>query len=871
MRVRVLLGLVAALALSQLAGSVRASTQTFVAPGSAWRYNDAGVNLGAAWATAAFDDQAWPTGLAQLGYGDGDESTVLSDGGNPNARHLTYYFRRTFDVTDAAGVTALQLRVMRDDGLLVYLNGAEVMRSNMPAGAVSHTTLATTAVSGADENAWLSVPVDPARLVAGANLIAVEVHQQSASSSDVTFDLELTAAVDVTPPAAVTLTTPGDGAVLNLHYTTLGATVAATAGLARATLLVGGAPQTLAFSGAAATVDAQITADTPTVPAASGLAINVDGQGPHAHGLMAFPQLLGARPGQMLPGSTVVSATLTVNCTNTGAPLSIYRVIEAWIPDQATWNERFSGQAWGAPGADGAASYDGAAVVGSCSTTGSLAIDVTRIVQEWSDGAPNHGVVVVDSGTDGVDFSSSEAAVPPVLSVTFRSQPSPAATQVLSGTTADVAFPVLLPSPAAFTWNIEVADANGLVARAPADHALTVDWTLPDAPVVVSPADGASGVDPADPLVAIVGAPAGGPITAAAGIRPASGQEFTIVVLPDTQHYSEAFPAVFTAQTQWIVANKAARNIVFVTHEGDVVEHWDDDAEWQAANASMSLLDGVVPYGLAPGNHDQPSTFFNQYFPFSRYLGLPWYGGHYQTLNDNNFQLFSGGGLDFVAVHLEFCPSSGAVAWARGVFDAHPGRIGMMTTHGYLNGSAQRTVHGGCASTQYLWDSLGAVTPNLHFMLSGHVHAEARRQDVANGHPVFQMLADYQDRASGGNGWLRILRFVPTENRVYVQTYSPWLNQFEVDADSQFVLDFAMTPPFTSLGPVVVPSGATASFTPALQPSTTYEWRVTAANDAGGTRTSPTWTFTTGAGLAAKPERGRPLRRGSLPAPKRRR
>ena len=88
---------------SDPAGSVRASTQTFVAPGSAWRYSDAEVNLGTTWSTAAFDDQAWPTGLAQLGYGDGDESTVLSDGGNPNARHLTYYFRRTFDVADAAG------------------------------------------------------------------------------------------------------------------------------------------------------------------------------------------------------------------------------------------------------------------------------------------------------------------------------------------------------------------------------------------------------------------------------------------------------------------------------------------------------------------------------------------------------------------------------------------------------------------------------------------------------------------------------------------------------------------------------------------------------------------------------------------------
>ena len=99
----------------------------------------------------------------------------------------------------------------------------------------------------------------------------------------------------------------------------------------------------------------------------------------------------------------------------------------------------------------------------------------------------------------------------------------------------------------------------------------------------------------------------------------------------------------------------------------------------------MSLLDGVVPYGMGPGNHDQPTTLFNQYFPYTRYQGQPWYGGHYQNLNDNNYQLFSGGGMDFVIVHLEFCPPAGAVAWADSVFKAHPDRIGIMTTHGYLD------------------------------------------------------------------------------------------------------------------------------------------------------------------------------------------
>ena len=331
-------------------------------------------------------------------------------------------------------------------------------------------------------------------------------------------------------------------------------------------------------------------------------------------------------------------------------------------------------------------------------------------------------------------------------------------------------------------------------------------------------------------------------------LRRAAAPEFTIVALPDTQHYSEAFPQIFTAQTQWIVNNKDARNIVFVTHEGDVVEHYNLLSEWQAANTSMSLLDGVVPYGIGPGNHDVPTTYFNQFFPFTRYQSEPWYGGHYGTTNDNNYQLFSAGGMDFVIVHLTYCPTAAVVSWADSVYKAHPDRVGIFTTHAYLGAAAERSTHG-CGSTQFLWDGLAVPNPNLRFMLSGHVHAESRRSDIANGQPVFQMLADYQERASGGEGWLRILRFVPADNKVYVQTYSPWLNRFETDADSEFSLDYPMGGAFGTAGSITVLSGSTASVTPsALEPNTQYQWRVTVTNDSGKSRTGPVWRFTTGSG-----------------------
>jgi hypothetical protein len=249
---------------------------------------------------------------------------------------------------------------------------------------------------------------------------------------------------------------------------------------------------------------------------------------------------------------------------------------------------------------------------------------------------------------------------------------------------------------------------------------------------------------------------------------------------------------------------------------------------------------------MGPGNHDQPTTLYNQYFPYTRYQGMPWYGGHHADKNDNNYQLFSGGGIDFLIVHLEFCPPSAAVSWADSVLKTYPDRTAIITTHGYLSASAQRSVSG-CSNTQYLWDGLAAPNSNVYFMLSGHVSAEARRTDTANGHPVIQMLTDYQDRPSGGEGWLRILRFVPGENKIYVQTYSPWLNRYETDADSEFTLDFPMGGALSTLGTVSAPSGSTVSLTPAnLTPSTPYEWNVAVTNDNDKSRTGPLWTFTTG-------------------------
>ena len=179
-----------------------------VTTGSTWRYRDTGTDLGTAWRASGYDDTAWASGPAQLGYGDGDEATVVGFGPSATAKYLTTYFRRTFTVDEPASIGALSVRLLRDDGAIVYLNGTEVVRSNLPAGTVTGSTRATTDLSGAAESSWTTYAVDPARLVAGTNTLAVEVHQASASSSDLSFDLgvEATKATLAAGPTGLAVT-----------------------------------------------------------------------------------------------------------------------------------------------------------------------------------------------------------------------------------------------------------------------------------------------------------------------------------------------------------------------------------------------------------------------------------------------------------------------------------------------------------------------------------------------------------------------------------------------------------------------------------------------------------------------------------------
>lgn len=164
--------------------------QPIVDAGARWSYLDNGSNQGTAWRAPEFDDTAWAAGNARLGYGD-TQTTRVSFGPNASDKYRTTYFRHTFNVASLSGLRGLLVRLQRDDGAIVYLNGTEVMRNNMPEGTVTYTTFASSVVDAGTEYAWFDQPADPALLRVGANVLAVEVHQINASSSDLGMDLQL--------------------------------------------------------------------------------------------------------------------------------------------------------------------------------------------------------------------------------------------------------------------------------------------------------------------------------------------------------------------------------------------------------------------------------------------------------------------------------------------------------------------------------------------------------------------------------------------------------------------------------------------------------------------------------------------------------
>ncbi len=192
------------------------------------------------------------------------------------------------------------------------------------------------------------------------------------------------------------------------------------------------------------------------------------------------------------------------------------------------------------------------------------------------------------------------------------------------------------------------------------------------------------------------------------------------------------------------------------------------------------------------------TALYDKYFPPSRFNANAWYGGHKGDRNVNNYCFFEGGGMQFMVLSLEFAPSADTLAWARGVLEAHPDHRVIVATHYYLRPEGRRHderpygLDG--AGPEQLWNEFIRKQKNIFMVVSGHVSA-AHHQTSLNdfGAGVHEILCDYQSEDNGGNGWLQTLRFVPDENKVHVEAYSPTLQRSNPAPPHGYALDYSMT------------------------------------------------------------------------------
>lgn len=174
-----------------------------ISEGSDWKYYDKGAAPAKGWTSAAFNDSAWSSGQAPLGYDNkGYAKTVVGYGPDASKKNTTAYFRTTFEASDLQDILELDAGLIRDDGAVVYLNGHEIIRTNIPAGDLAYGTNANATVG--DERDWNRYVIDPAYLKEGVNVLAAEVHQVNFSSSDIAFDFSLETIKEMVKPEAPT-------------------------------------------------------------------------------------------------------------------------------------------------------------------------------------------------------------------------------------------------------------------------------------------------------------------------------------------------------------------------------------------------------------------------------------------------------------------------------------------------------------------------------------------------------------------------------------------------------------------------------------------------------------------------------------------
>jgi hypothetical protein len=284
-------------------------------------------------------------------------------------------------------------------------------------------------------------------------------------------------------------------------------------------------------------------------------------------------------------------------------------------------------------------------------------------------------------------------------------------------------------------------------------------------------------------------------------------QEFSLIVIPDSQKLIHHLPQNFYSQMNWIADISDSLNIAYVAHVGDIVEVSNDISEWNIANNGFLIIEETIndkypqgiPYGIVPGNHDYPTDNLNIYFSPSRFTDRLYFGGSMiEGEIDNNFTLFSNSGRKFIIINLDCWLDSESsfeqkISWSDSLLHLYKDRGAIIVSHDLIIPEYDN-IAGEIFNIfgQEVYDSL-KHHPNLFMFLTGHRLGEGLLTKTFQGRTVFAMLSNYQGEPyeygyGGTAGWLRLLNFNLIENYINVRTYSPPIDSFKIDSSSMFTL-----------------------------------------------------------------------------------
>jgi len=329
---------------------------------------------------------------------------------------------------------------------------------------------------------------------------------------------------------------------------------------------------------------------------------------------------------------------------------------------------------------------------------------------------------------------------------------------------------------------------------------------------------------------------------------PRSEYDFTLAWESDTQYYN-ANPDFYKHQEaihKYLLTQRDATNLQYLTHTGDIVDNSTIDEQWTRADAAYRELDEAgLPYGVLAGNHDVDQmsndyTAYSQWFGEKRYADNPWYGGSHLD-NRGHYDLITAGGIDFIQVYMGWAPGDAEIAWMNETLAQYPERKAILNLHEYM-----LTTGGLGPVPQRIYDEVVATNPNVMMVMSGHYHDAFTRYDEfddnADGvadRTVAQMLFDYQGLAEGGLGFLRLLQFDNVGAEVTVRTYSPSLDQYNAVDPTLEVAHQEFSIPYATLG--ITPRTKTLStnaFTAEVQ---TTDPIGSVADAASGTEAAVAW------------------------------